>query len=71
MAPSGTPDIPPTPTEPVAGYFVDSKLGNDSNSGLSPSDAWERLAPVNDHEFEPGESVHFASGSSWDTDLVI
>jgi len=45
--------------------------GRDSNSGLSPSQAWQTLTPVNDHTFEPGDTVYFARGSIWDSGLII
>jgi hypothetical protein len=73
--PTATP-LPPTQTPPTAhpigtSYYVDSVNGQDSNSGLSPAQAWQTLTPVNDHTFEPGDTVYFARGSSWDTGLII
>ena len=75
---AGAPDIPaatstasPTPTATGTGYYVDSTRGHDSNLGLSPSAAWQTLAPVNDHAFEPGDTIHFATGASWKTGLII
>jgi hypothetical protein len=67
---------PPTQTPPPAqasgaSYYVDSVNGQDSNSGLSSSQAWQTLAPVNDHSFEPGDTIHFACGSNWDAGLIL
>ena len=76
LTPTSTP-LPPTATPPLpthaagTSYYVDSVNGQDSNSGLSPSQAWQTLTPVNDHTFEPGDTIYFARGSSWDTGLII
>jgi len=52
--------LPPTqtppPTQPVgASYYVDSANGQDSNSGLSPSQAWQ---PVLDRFYHPLNYPH-------------
>lgn len=66
----------PTQTPPPAhaagtSYYVDSVNGQDSNPGLLSSQAWRTLAPVNKHTFEPGDTIYFARGSSWDTGLIV
>jgi hypothetical protein len=44
-------------------YYVDSELGNDSNSGTSPDQAWGSLEKVNTAVFEPGDKILFKSGT--------
>jgi hypothetical protein len=74
-SPTSTPPLPtqtPPPAHAVGtSYYVDSANGQDSDSGLSPSHAWQALTPVNDHTFEPGDTIYFARGSRWDTGLII
>jgi hypothetical protein len=64
--------LSPAPTSSVGNsYYVDSVSGQDANSGLSPVQAWQTLTAVNDHTFQPGDTVYFARGSTWDTGLII
>jgi len=58
LSPTSTP-LPPTQTPPGTDYYVDSVNGQDSNSGLSPSLAWQTLTPMDDHTFEPGDTIYF------------
>jgi hypothetical protein len=46
-------------------YYVDSNTGNDSNSGISPTQSWKTLAKVNRTTFAPGDTILFKSGSRW------
>lgn len=46
-------------------YYVDSELGNDSNSGTSPDKAWASLEKVNESVFEPGDKILFKSGTTY------
>lgn len=43
-------------------YFVDAEGGNDTNSGLSETEAWETTAPISDTELQPGDHVYFRKG---------
>ncbi len=46
-------------------YFVDASSGNDLNSGLDSSSAWQTLNKVNSFTFKPGDKILFKSGQSW------
>lgn len=50
-------------------YYVDSKNGNDKNSGKSPSSAWKSLAKVNKTTFKPGDRILFKAGGVWNGEL--
>ncbi|MCF6271458.1 MAG: T9SS type A sorting domain-containing protein [Melioribacteraceae bacterium] len=52
-------------------YYINKKTGNDSNSGLSPNEAWENVEKVNGFSFAPGDSVLFSRGSTWNFTLLI
>ncbi len=43
-------------------YYL-SNLGNDSNSGTSPSEAWQTITQLNTISLSPGDSVLFECGS--------
>ena len=38
-------------------YYVDSRSGNDANTGMTPSAAWKTLDKVNATTFEPGDQI--------------
>lgn len=46
-------------------YYVDATLGNDSNDGRAPGDAWQTIAKVNASTFLPGDGVLFKRGETW------
>ena len=46
-------------------YYVDNINGNNSNTGLSPSNAWQTLNKVNAASYAPGDSILFISGGVW------
>lgn len=46
-------------------YYVDSELGDDNNSGLSPEVPWRTLTKVNAASVQPGEKVLFRRGGLW------
>ena len=52
-------------------YFVDSRSGADANPGTEPGRPWQSLTPVQATSFQPGDTINFACGSSWDTGLEI
>jgi hypothetical protein len=45
-------------------YYV-STSGNDSNTGLSKSSAWQNLSKINAFEFQPGDQVLFEGGKTF------
>jgi len=46
-------------------YYVDSRHGNDANTGASPAMAWKSLDKVNATLFHPGDRILLRSGSVW------
>jgi hypothetical protein len=52
-------------------YYVDSVGGADSNSGTSETQPWQTLAPVNKHNFQPGDVIYLMRGSTWTGQLTI
>jgi hypothetical protein len=52
-------------------YFVNSLSGNDANAGTDRKLPWKTLVKVNASSFQPGDTVYFERGSSWDTGLEI
>ncbi len=44
-------------------YYVDSRCGNDLNTGTSPELAWKTLNKVNSQIFNPGDKILFKTGS--------
>ncbi len=43
-------------------YYVDATNGNDNNSGLSPSSAWQSINKVNGFNFASGDIIAFQRG---------
>jgi hypothetical protein len=52
-------------------YYVNVSTGNDSNSGTSPSSAWQSLAKVDAQTFQPGDRILFKAGESWTGQLAL
>ncbi len=46
-------------------YYIDANVGDDSNSGLSPSSAWRTIGKVNSIALAPGDTVYFRRGEIW------
>ncbi|MEQ4723360.1 hypothetical protein [Nonomuraea sp. B19D2] len=46
-------------------YYVDSRSGDDSATGLSSHAAWRTLEQVNSVVFKPGDSILFRRGSTY------
>ena len=46
-------------------YHVDSELGADANTGLTPGQAWKSLDRVNRQLFEPGDAIRFKAGTHY------
>ena len=55
----------------AADYYVDSRQGNDSNSGTSTGQPWRTLSLVSDTRLNPGDSVLLAKGSVWKEILTV
>ena len=46
-------------------YYVDAVNGNDNNSGLSPSSAWQTINKVNNFTYASGDVIAFNRGQSF------
>jgi hypothetical protein len=46
-------------------YYVDSKDGDDTNSGTSVGKPWKTLDKVNSVVFQPGDKILFKADCSW------
>ncbi len=59
------------PGEPQATeYFVDATGGDDSNSGRSPTLAWQTIGKVNGESYIPTDRILFKRGEVWREKLV-
>ncbi len=52
-------------------YYVDSRLGNDANSGTNEALPWKTLEKVKAHTYKPGDFVLLKKGSVWNSTLSI
>ncbi|MGH3379676.1 MAG: right-handed parallel beta-helix repeat-containing protein [Actinoallomurus sp.] len=59
------------PANAAVGTYYVSPSGNDSNSGLSPSQAWKTVAKVNGFTFPQGSLVYFEGGQTLTGCLVF
>jgi len=55
----------------VTTYYVDPVQGNDESSGSSPGTAWKSIERVNRQKLNPGDSVLFSGGESFDGTLLF
>ena len=55
----------------AAGTYYVSPSGSDSNSGLSPTQAWKTIAKVNGFTFPQGSLVYFEGGQTFTGCLVF
>lgn len=46
-------------------YYINSRWGNDANSGRSKETAWKTCSNLEKNRFLPGDSILFAKGSSY------
>jgi len=46
-------------------YYVDSNEGDDTNTGMSPGEAWRTLDKINSIIFAPGDRILFRAGQAW------
>ena len=59
-----------TINQPVgSGTYYVSLLGDDNNSGTSPEEAWQTIDKVNSIDFEPGDSILFEGGATYNGNL--
>ncbi len=49
----------------AANYFINSRIGDDSNSGTSKEAVWKTLKNLEQNIFKPGDSILFAKGSAY------
>jgi hypothetical protein len=54
-----------------ATYYVDARLGDNGNDGLSPSKPWRTLSRVSGAALKPGDAVLFRRGEAWRGQLDI
>jgi hypothetical protein len=59
------------PAHAAAGTYYVSPNGSDSNSGLSPSQAWKSISKVNGFTFPQGSLVYFEGGQTFTGCLVF
>ena len=52
-------------------YYVDSSWGDDSSLGTSISNPWQTITKINNHSFQPGDSILFKKGAIWKERLVF
>ncbi len=52
-------------------WHIDSRRGDDRNSGKSPADAWKSLARLQQERLHPGDEVMLGAGSVWREQLLI
>ncbi|MGW5192700.1 right-handed parallel beta-helix repeat-containing protein [Kribbella sp. NPDC004138] len=60
-----------SPAQAAAGTYYVSATGSDSNSGLSPSEAWKTIAKVNSFTYPQGSLISFEGGSTFTGCLVF
>lgn len=46
-------------------YFINSRIGNDSNCGISRLRPWKSFSNLEKNSFMPGDSILFANGTSY------
>ncbi len=52
-------------------FYVDSRSGNDTNSGTSESQPWKSLEKVKAQTYKPGDTILLKKGSVWNSTLSI
>jgi hypothetical protein len=63
----------PVAATPLSGtaYYVDCTSGADTNSGTSPTSAWQSLGKANSAPLVPGASLLFKRGCTWTGTLTV
>lgn len=52
-------------------YYVNAKIGDDQNDGLSEAKAWKSISKVNGTNLRPGNTVLFKRNQEWTEKLVV
>lgn len=52
-------------------YYLDTTLGNDTNTGTDVTTPWKTIAKVSSYKFQPGDSILFKRGCVWREQLTI
>ncbi|CAN5848256.1 hypothetical protein BH24BAC1_BH24BAC1_15740 [soil metagenome] len=60
-----------SPPLTATSYFVNSRVGDDANSGTSKEEPWKSLQNMGQHSFAPGDSILFAKGSAYTGGFVF
>lgn len=54
-----------SPVLKASNYYINNNEGNDSNKGTSKITCWKTIAPLENVQLQPGDSVLFATGQSF------
>lgn len=57
--------------EAVTTYYIDSKEGNDDNTGTSIDKAWKSIAKLDTLSLKPGQFIRFKRGSEYTGPLFV
>lgn len=52
-------------------FYVDSRSGNDSNTGTAPDSPWQSLRHASEHIYGPGDSLLLACGSQFNESATL
>lgn len=63
--------VPGSPAIAATTYYVDAVAGSDSNSGTSQSTAWKTSAKVSGAAFNPGDTIRFKRGQTFNGLLTV
>lgn len=63
--------VPASPAVAATTYYVDAVAGSDSNSGTSQSSAWKTSAKVSSAAFNPGDTIRFKKGQTFNGLLTV
>ncbi len=53
------------------GTYYLSPLGDDSNAGTSPDQAWQTIDKINSIDFEPGDRIYFQGGETFQGNILF
>ncbi|MFN2441018.1 MAG: hypothetical protein ABR503_17590, partial [Chitinophagaceae bacterium] len=52
-------------------YYINSRWGNDTNTGSTKEQAWQSCKNLEKNSFSPGDSILFANGSEYKGGFVF
>lgn len=55
----------------AANYYIDSRGGDNGNSGTNVSSPWKTISKINNLTLSPGDSVLFKRGETWREQLTV